>query len=102
MRAAVWLISAVAVLAACGRDAPASAPRPATATAAIAQVQLRHTSVAELRTALGDPDVESADGTLAYRFVRSHGKGPDRRSEVETVRFQFSHGTLSKICRDRS
>jgi hypothetical protein len=93
----VWLTAAsIAALVACGRDSPASARRPGTARAAIAQVQLRHTSAAALRTALGDPDEEAADGTLVYRFAGSS------RVEAETVRFQFADGMLSRICRDRS
>ena len=100
MRAFVCLtVAMVAVLCfACDRRAPAAASRPTTAKAAIAQVHLRQTTDAELRATLGEPDEQTADGALVYRFV---GAGA-RRSETETVRFAFERGKLSRICRNRS
>ena len=95
-------LASVVALVACGHDAPAGASRPASAAAAIAQVHLRSTTVAELRSTLGDPDEQAADGSLVYRFEGSRGHGDRRRNEIETVHFRFANGTLSKICRNRS
>jgi len=96
-RTVAWLaLASLAPIMACGRGAPAGTRRPASASLAIAQVHLRDTTDAELRSVLGDPDEQAADGSLVYRFAGA------RRSGTETVHFQFDHGKLSKICRSRS
>jgi len=96
----VWLflLPSVLALVACGRGAPAES-RPATAAAAIKHVQLNQTTPAELRSTLGPPDEQPADGSLVYRFAGRH-RGDVQ--ETETVHFRFADGHLTKICRSRS